>query len=217
MKITGAIFDMDGTLLDSMDYWGIAAGEYLKHLGIEVSENVDKYFLEEGIRAWYDYCVEKYALGEPFEVAKAWIYEFMNQRYRTVVKDKEGAREMLERLHSAGVKMCLATATNRPTVEMILERLSLGKYFDRAFTCGEVGVGKREPLIYNLALEHLGTDKETTYVFEDAHYALKTAHEAGFKTVCIYDKNAYEPIEEMKRLCDLYLSENDKYRFDFEV
>ena len=216
MKITGAIFDMDGTLLDSMDYWGVASGEYLKHLGIEVNENIDKYFLEEGIRAWFDYCVEKYGLNEPFEVAKSWIYEYMSQRYHTVVNIKKGAREMLESLYNKGVKMCLATATNRQTVEMVLKRLNLEKYFDRIFTCGEVGAGKREPLIYNLALEHLATPKEETYVFEDAHYALKTAHMAGFKTVCIYDKNVYATVDEMKALCDLYLAEEDEYRFDID-
>ena len=216
MKITGAIFDMDGTLLDSMDYWGVAAGEYLNSIGIKFTDDTNKRFLEDGIRAWYDYCKENYGLNDDFEAAKAHIYEFMNQKYHTVVKVKEGALEMLERLYNKGVKMCLATATNRPTVEMILDRLAMKKYFSSSFTCGEVGVGKREPLIYRLALESLGTDKETTYVFEDAHYALKTAHEDGFRTVCIYDKNVYVSKEEMKKLCDLYLDEDDKYNFDID-
>lgn len=214
MKITGAIFDMDGTLLNSMDYWGIVASEYLASLGIYPKDDTNKRFLETGMRAWYDYCQKNYALSADYDEAKRAIYDFMNQKYTTEIRLKDGAREMLERLSEAGVKMCLATATERPTVALALKHLGIEKYFSKIFTCGEVGAGKREPRIYNIALEYLGTPKDSTYVFEDAYYALKTASENGFHTICVYDKNVSTPKEQMRAMCELYLDEDDKYRFE---
>ena len=214
MKITGAIFDMDGTLLNSMDYWALVADEYLQTFGISSGEDTSRFFLENGMKAWHTYCVEKFGLNATFDEAKRRIYDFMDEKYDTVIDVKEGAREMLDALLAKGVKMCLATATDRASVEKILKRLGIEKYFSRIFTSGEVGAGKREPKIYQVALEYLGTDKETTYVFEDAIYAMRTAYGAGFRVVGVYDKNVYETEDEVRANCHVYLDKNSKYRLD---
>lgn len=214
MKITGAIFDMDGTLLNSMDYWALVADEYLQTVGISSGEDTSRFFLENGMKAWHTYCVEKFGLNATFDEAKRGIYDLMDEKYDTVIDVKEGAREMLDALLAKGVKMCLATATDRASVEKILKRLGIEKYFSRIFTSGEVGVGKREPKIYQVALEYLGTDKETTYVFEDAIYAMRTAYGAGFRVVGVYDKNVYATEDEVRANCHVYLDKNSKYRLD---
>ena len=214
MKITGAIFDMDGTLLNSMDYWALVADEYLQTVGISSGEDTSRFFLENGMKAWHTYCVEKFGLSATFDEAKRGIYDLMDEKYDTVIDVKEGAREMLDALLAKGVKMCLATATDRASVEKILKRLGIEKYFSRIFTSGEVGAGKREPKIYQVALEYLGTDKETTYVFEDAIYAMRTAYGAGFRVVGIYDKNVYATEDEVRANCHVYLDKNSKYRLD---
>ena len=214
MKITGAIFDMDGTLLNSMDYWALVADEYLQTVGISSGKDTSRLFLENGMKAWHTYCVEKFGLSATFDEAKRGIYDLMDEKYDTVIDVKEGAREMLDTLLAKGVKMCLATATDRASVEKILKRLGIEKYFSRIFTSGEVGAGKREPKIYQVALEYLGTDKETTYVFEDAIYAMRTAYGAGFRVVGVYDKNVYETEDEVRANCHVYLDKNSKYRLD---
>lgn len=216
MKITGAIFDMDGTLLDSMDYWGSVASEYLREIGIAPQDGEDRLFLESGMKEWYGHCVDTYGITLSHEEVKTGVYSAMNKKYATVVNLKDGALELLERLSKAGVKMCLATATDRPTVEMIIKRLGIDKYFSRIFTAQEVGVGKREPVIYERALEYLGTPKDETYVFEDAYYALVTAHGASFKTVGVYDKNVFVPREQILPLCTYFLDEDSKYHLDIE-
>ena len=216
MKIKGAIFDMDGTLLNSMDYWSTAPLEYLDSIGAKYGEDSSKIFLEDGMKRWVDYQNENYGTSLSFEEANAGIYSIMDEKYKTVVKVKDGVFEMLDKLKAHGVKMCLATATDRSSVEKILEKLGLTKYFSKIFTSSEVGKGKREPLIYELALEYLGTPKDETYIFEDALYAITTAHNNGFKVVGIYDKNAYAPKETIIALCDYYLDENDKYEFEIE-
>ena len=216
MKITGAIFDMDGTLLNSMDYWATVANEYLESLGITPKEDTCRRFLEDGMKSWYEYCQREYGLKAPFDEARRGIYRLMNAKYETVVELKDGARQMLDSLFESGVSMCLATATDRQTVEAILRRLNMEKYFSKIFTTGEVGVGKNEPIIYNVALEYLGTDKETTYIFEDAFYALRTAYTNGFKVVGVYDKNVYASSDEVKALCHVYLDKDSRYSLDLE-
>ena len=136
----------------------------------------------------------------------------MGEKYDTVVNVKDGAREMLEELYERGVKMCLATATDREQVEAILKRLGIEKYFSRIFTTSEVGVGKSSPRIYEIALEYLGTPKDETYVFEDAYYALKTAYENGFRTVGVYDKNVFVSEDEIRALSHYYIDKNNKYK-----
>lgn len=214
MKITGAIFDMDGTLLNSMDYWALVAEEYLNGQGITPTDNTNKRFLEDGMKAWFEDCQKRYGLSASYADAKSGIYALMAKRYENDVCLKDGVYELLEKLYQNNVKMCLATATDREAVEKILKKLGIEKYFSRIFTTGEVGVGKREPLIYQLALEYLGTDKETTYVFEDAIYAMKTAYTNGFKVVGIYDKNVYATEDEVKSFCHVYLDKNSHYRLD---
>ena len=216
MKITGAIFDMDGTLLNSMDYWATVPDEYLASLGITACESTSKRFLEDGMKNWYEYCQNKYSLTASYEDAKKEIYRLMDLKYESVIDIKDGARELLDLLYSKGIKMCLATATDRPSVEKVVKRLSLGKYFSHIFSTAELKMSKREPKIYELALEHLGTDKESTYIFEDAIYALKTAYTNGFNVVGIYDKNVYATEDEVKSYCHIYLDKDSKYKLDIE-
>lgn len=212
MKITGAIFDMDGTLLDSMDYWSIAPEEYLLSQGITPYGEARESYLTLGLKGWYEEAVKKYKLTHSYEEVKSFIYGYMNEKYRNTVKAKDGAINLLESLYQKGVKMCLATATDRDTVEPILKKLNMEKYFQGIFTTGEVGVGKNEPVIYQKALEFLGTDKESTYVFEDAVYAMETAFNNGFKVVGIYDKNVLTPESQVKKLCHIYLDKDNQYK-----
>lgn len=216
MKITGAIFDMDGTLLDSMDYWAIVAGEYLKSKGITPLEDDNRYFLEDGLNAWYKRTIEKHGVNASIEEVTRDIYEIVNGYYETVVAVKDGARELLENLKSKGVKICLATATDKQYVIKILERLKIKDYFSEIFTTREVGVGKSSPLIYHKAMEFLGTDPKTTYVFEDAYYAIKTCYNNGINVIGVYDKNIFVPKEEIKALCNHYIDETDRYKLDIE-
>ncbi|MBO5287153.1 MAG: HAD family phosphatase [Clostridia bacterium] len=216
MIITGAIFDMDGTLLDSMDYWSRAADEFLLRQGITPLDNTSDRFLSLGMKNWYEFAKEAYSLDITYDVAYQGIYDVMNEKYNTCVKVKDGVIEMLKALSKKGVKMCLATATDRSSVEGILKRLGIDKYFSKIFTSSEVGLGKRFPLIYERALEYLGTPRETTYVFEDALYAMKTAFENGFRVVGVYDKNVKATREEIESLCHIYLDENSKYKLELE-
>ncbi len=212
MKITGAIFDMDGTLINSMDYWAIVASEYLRSKGIEPPKDTDRDYLENGMKNWHQHACPEI----PYDEVSNGIYALMDKYYDSYVSIKDGAEEMLKNLKDHGVKICLATATDKFMVEKVLNKLGIREYFSAIFTSKEVGLGKRYPLIYEKSREFLGTDKETTYVFEDALYAINTCRQNGIKVVGVYDKNAYVSEQEIASLCDYYLDKDSKYQFEIE-
>lgn len=204
IKIKGAIFDLDGTLLDSMHIWDTIAEDYLKSHGITPNSDIREAVKSMSIQQVCEHFCNVYGLpltnGEIAKGVNGMIEDF----YFNHVVLKDGVPEMLNKLQSRGVKMCVATATDRYLVEAGLRRNGIFKYFSQIFTCTEVGAGKDEPDIFFHALEHLGTDIKETIVFEDALYAIKTAAEAGFIVAALYDNSAKDKQDEIKSCANYY-------------
>lgn len=215
MKIKGAIFDMDGTLLDSMKFWETVGIEYLERNGIEYTSDKENNVLEVGILGFSEYCNKTYGLNKDYKQVLGEIHKIMDEKYDTAVALKKGADKMLETLRQNGVKICLATATEASSAKKILEKLGVLDYFEHVITTSMVGQSKRSPLIYEKALELLGTKKEETYIFEDAVYAIKTAKGAGFNVIGIEDECSALPSNEVAKMCDYFLYEKDEYNLSF--
>ena len=204
MKLRGAIFDMDGTLLDSMQVWENAGEDYLRTLGCVPEEGVGELMKSMSLQQAALYCRERYALPLSVEEIMAGVNGRVERFYRQEARLKPGALDFLRTLSQRGVRMCLATATDLHLVEAALDRCGVRTYFSALFTCTQVGSGKDEPHIYRAALRHLGTGRADTLVFEDALYAARTAKGDGFVTVGVAD--AYEKSEgELERLSDFFL------------
>lgn len=202
--LTGAIFDFDGTLLDSMFIWDTIGEDYLRTLGKEPHEDLKETFMTLTLEEAAEYYREHYKVTLSVTEIVDSINAMVEGIYRTKVTLKPGVMAYLRLLKERGVKMCVATVTDRYLVEDTLERLGILHYFCGIFTCAEVGYGKDKPIIYQKALEHLGTAKEETFVFEDSLFALETAKIDGFPTVGVYDMHESRQ-EEMKRLADCYV------------
>ena len=202
--IKGAIFDLDGTLLDSMFIWDTSGEEYLRSLGKEPHEDLKETFMTLTLEEAAEYYREHYGVTLSVKEIVDGINAMVEQTYRTKVTLKPGISEYLAWLKENGVRMCVATVTDRYLVEETLERLGVRHYFSEIFTCAEVGFGKDKPIIYQKALEHLGTEKSDTYVFEDLPFALNTAKTDGFPTVGIYDRHEAHQ-DELKELADYYV------------
>ena len=202
--IKGAIFDLDGTLLDSMFIWDTIGEEYLRSLGKELHEDSKETFMTLTLEEAAVYYRENYGVTLSVGEIVDGVNSMVEQTYRTKVTLKPGIAEYLAWLKGNGVRMCVATVTDRYLVEETLERLGLRHYFLEIFTCAEVGFGKDKPVIYQKALEHLGTEKSDTYVFEDLPFALNTAKTDGFPTVGIYDRHEAHQ-DELKELADYYV------------
>ena len=210
--IKGAIFDLDGTLIDSMFIWDTIGEDYLKSLGIEPKENLAEVFktftLEQAAEYYRNYYRIKLSAREIVEG----INNMVAQIYRTKVDLKPGISDFLKRLQSLGVKMCVATVTDRIVAEDVLSRLNIREYFSEIFTCGEVGCNKETPEIYRKALTHLGTKKSETVVFEDVLHALKTAKDDGFKVAAVFDSHELQQTE-MKKISDYYITDFGSFCF----
>jgi len=193
--IKGAIFDFDGTLVDSMFIWDTFGEDYLRALGKEPRENLTETFKTFTLEQAAEYYREHYGVTLSVEEIVDGVNEMVAEMYRTKVILKDGVREFLEALKSQGVKMCVATVTDRPIVEDVLCNLGIRDFFTEIFTCAEVGHNKETPHIYRVALEVLGTSKEETVVFEDALHALMTAKNDGFTVAAVYDKHELRQTE----------------------
>lgn len=204
MKIKGAIFDVDGTLLDSMFTWRHRGELYLESLGIKPREGLHIDVRQLGFIKSADMIKEEYNLSSSSDEIRNEMMKIVNNYYQTCPQVKEGTIEFLEELKKNGVKMCIATATDRHMVEPGLINAGIRDYFDEIFTCGGLKTNKTKPYIFEKALEFLGTSKEDTVIFEDALYAVKTAKEAGFFVTGIYDEQEPEQ-EEFQALCDVFV------------
>lgn len=211
MNIEGAIFDLDGTLLDSMGIWDRAGEDFLLSLGITPRENLAETLKEMSLSQAAEYLQDKYDVSKSVEEIIRDVCHLVEDFYIEKVPLKEGVKEVLEYLGTNHVKMCVATASDRRLVEQALKRCGVLTYFSEIFTCNELGCGKDSPDIYEIARAHLGTSKENTFVFEDAIHAIKTAKAAGFPVVGIYDASEKDQ-ETVRFLSDLYLESFIKFK-----
>ena len=185
--LKGAIFDLDGTLFDSMFIWDTAGEVYLQSIGIEPKENLQKVLKPMSLLQSATYIQEKYSIPLTIEEIMDGINRTVEDFYFHTVQPKEGVIALLEQMKAQEIKMCIATATDRYQVEAALKRCGMEAYFSEIFTCTDVGHGKDEPIIFQKAMEYLGTTKADTVVFEDAYHAAKTAKSDGFIIAAVYD------------------------------
>ena len=198
-----AIFDMDGTLVDSMVYWKRLAEEFLHQKGVqsvpaEILEQIRPMTMTESAELFKQVF---HLEGAPENIAKE-MNALMDLHYHRDIPLKSGVREYLEQLHQTGTKMCVASATAEPLMEACLNRLGVAQYFEFLLSCETVGVGKNRPDVYFAAAERLMAEPEEIAVYEDALYAAKTAKAAGFYVVGVFDESAAKHFEELKRVSD---------------
>ena len=185
------IMDMDGTLIDSMPYWNTLSPDYLVSRGITKStEGLIERLRTMTMPEACVYLKKEYELPESPEELLTALNGVMRRHYEEDIPLKKGVREHLEELTWQGAKLCVVTATAIPLVRLCLERLDVVQYFDFLMSCEEVGCGKDRPDAFLEAARRLGASPQEIYVYEDSLTALKTAADAGFRTVAVYDPYA---------------------------
>ena len=188
--IKGAIFDVDGTLLDSMGIWEDAGKRYLHSIRVEPEENLSTVLFSMTLEEGAIYVRERYSLSQTVPEIVQGVLDEVRDFYYEEAPLKEGAKELLQALAERKIPMAVATSSEREYVEAAFRRLHIRQYFKEIFTCSE---------------NCLGTKPEETYVFEDVLHAIRTANGAGFQTVGIYDKYSEKDQEEIKRHASFYL------------
>lgn len=212
MQIKGAIFDMDGTLVNSLMWWDVfwsnLGKKYLNDPDFKPSEEDDRKVRTMIFSDCMEYIQKKYSIPASPQEILSYAHEDIERFYVEDVKCKEGAIELLEDLRSKGIKLCLASATRRDHVMLCLDNLDLTKYFDTVLSCADIGKGKDKPDIYLLALKKLGINAEDACVFEDSFVALETSKSIGCKTVGIFDKYNFGQ-DRLKNASIYYVAEGE--------
>ena len=214
--IRGAIFDLDGVLLDSMGIWNDLGARYLRSLHIQPEPGLNEILfamsMEQGA-AWLksrftlEYSEEKIVMDLKARIRKYYFEE---------VPAKSGARELLQCLAEQKIPAAVATSSPREHICRALERNGLLSFFDKIYTTSEIGESKHSPRVYLTAAEALGTELSRTLVVEDSLYALQTAGNAGFLTAGIYDALGEPDQEQLKKDAYIYcrdLTELQNYIF----
>lgn len=198
-----AIFDMDGTLVDSMPYWRGLADEYLSKKGVEYipPDTMDK-LKHRHMAESAAMLVDMFGMNcDPATVLQE-MTDVMRVHYEQDVVLKEGIIEYLEKLRARGVRMCVATATALPLVEVCLHRLGLRDYFEGLFSCQTIRVNKEHPDVYDAAARLMGAERGEIAVYEDSMMAAQTAKRAGYYVAGIYDDLGKAQWEKLSELSD---------------
>lgn len=203
--IRGAIFDLDGVLLDSMGIWNDLGARYLRGQGITPEPGLNAILFAMSMEQGAAYLKAHYPLPQSEAEIGDGIARMLADYYFYEVPAKPGAAALLAFLAERNIPMAAATSSPRTHVTQALRRLGLLPYLKEIFTTGEVGVSKHQPDIYHLAAEQLGTRPAETLVFEDSLYALKTAAGAGYRTVGVFDASGEVDQAGLSAAADAYL------------
>ena len=206
-----AIFDLDGTIVDSMVYWRGFEKAFLLENGIK-EEDIQKlskndWIGSDWVEALCEFFNKEYHFDLTPEKFHQWGIDFMMRKYETDVEFKPGAQQLLENLLAQGVKMCVCSSTDRFIMEPVLKKYDLDKYFQFTVHCREYGVEKNDPEIFRYCMNRLGAENPSEVaVFEDAYYSISTAASAGFYTVGMYDVTE-KNTEKVKEVANQYVTD----------
>ena len=213
--IKAGIFDMDGTLVDSMFMWdSLVLGifdDYGKVPTQEFVQNFLHYTVEETIQVMRDDFGFEQSADELFSEYAQRVTKF----YREDAKLKPGAREILRSMKDAGAKICLATITDRPNVEIVLGKYDLLKYFDHLVTIDSVNCPKSDPKFFQTCFDLLETQADECAFFEDSLRAGQQAKEMGSFLCGLFDSSwDKESEDELKAISDVYAQDLSHVRFE---
>ena len=206
MAIRGAIFDMDGTLTESMHLWIEIGRRYLEGLGYKVSPEQNHEMTRMLLEPMALYMQDEFGLAKSQEQIIAEINKIVEPGYFEDVAVKPTVVESLEAMQERGIRMCVATATDRHLTEACLKRNGIDRFFSAIFTCGEEHCNKRTSQIYDKARAHLGTSPEETYIFEDTYVSILGAKQSGCRVVALEDRWSVKKRDLINETADVYVA-----------
>lgn len=182
------IFDMDGTLLDSMEFWQNLGRQYLESKGKAPENNLEKIIESMTLKESASYFKTKYSLEEDVETIIKQVLDFIEDKYLNEIPLKKGVKDFLIKAHSNGYKMCILTTSEKSQAIGALKRTGVLDLFDAIYTDRDFDLSKKNPQIYIKTCEKMGESPSDTVVFEDALYAVESAKKAQCTVIGVYDE-----------------------------
>ena len=208
--VEAVIFDLDGTLMDSMTLWLEIDIEYLGRYGYTVPEDLQKSIEGMGFTETAYYFKDRFSIPESIDEIKQEWNRMAFHKYAHEVMMKPGAREFLNRLRSAGIHTAIASSNSRELIMACLENNGISHLFDYVVTSCDVAKGKPAPDIYLHAAKLLGTAPEHCFVFEDVPMGSLAGKNAGMRVCAVEDSFSIDQMEEKRRLADYYIDSYDE-------
>lgn len=206
-NIEGAVFDLDGTLLDSSWVWEKVDEKFLGDRGFQVPDDYVDEISPLGAERAAVYTIERFGLSEDKDdIVREWI-EMAKKEYATEVVCKPYAKEFLEELHKLNIKMAVATSSDRELFMKTLEREGILKYFQKIVTVDEVERGKGYPDIYEEAARRIKVNPHKCLVFEDILAGVTGASLGEFNVVAVFDEKSKHNWEKIKSISKYSINE----------
>ena len=205
----GAIFDLDGTLIDSMDVWEKIDIKFLEKRNISIPKDYIEKVNDMSFKEVAKYTIERFGLKEnEDDLIKEWnemaLFEYSNN-----IKLKPNVKEYLQKLKFNNIRIGLATSSPRELYEVVLKNNKIYDYFDTFTSLQDVKRDKNYPDIYLLTAKKLEVNIYDCVVFEDILVAINTLKKANFKVIGVYDKYSIKDIKEIK-------ASSDKFIYDYK-
>lgn len=203
----GAIFDVDGTLLDTMKVWQAVTSRFLTERNLPIVPEEMAAYKEMIIDESMTFIKQRYRLEESVEELKKEFNRLVADAYFFEVQPKNGAKEYMTKLKNAEVKIAVATSGYKDLAEAAFRRLGMAEMIDAYALSCEVGVKKSNPDVYLLAAERIAIPPKDCMVFEDILIGIEGAKKAGMKTTAIYDDLNAEDTQKLKLAADRYITD----------
>lgn len=207
LAIKAAIFDMDGTLIDTMPIWRSAGANYLSRLGVDVDPHLGARFFEMTVAETAEMIRREFCVDLSIEEIETGIFTEVERFYREEAPFKSGAIEFVRLLAEHEVPMCIVSSGTKPLISAALQRAGVLECFTEIFAAAQTGIDKRQPTMFMQAAELMGAQPFRTWVFEDALYAVQVVKPFGFHTVGIADELSAGIANQLAAEADLYWEE----------
>ncbi len=206
-KYDAVIFDLDGTLIDSMWVWEDVDDQFLKENNLTLHENLETHLEGKGFTETAEFFKEYFNLEHSVEDIKIRWNDIASVNYREKVVLKEDVIEFLEYLKSKGMKMGIATSNSRVLVEIILKKFEIDKYFSSVKISCDVEKGKPFPFVYQAVASELGVECSRCLVFEDVVNGVLAGKRAGMTVWGIEDRQSEESKQRVKEVADNWVND----------
>ncbi len=201
------LFDLDGTLVDSMWMWKAIDIEYLGRFGHSCPKDLQKAIEGMSFSETAVYFKERFQIPDSIEeIKEAWV-QMSLEKYRSQVPLKQGALEFLALIRERGLKAGIATSNGAAMVDAVLTSLNIRDYFQNVTTACEVAAGKPAPDIYLKVAKELQAEPSECLVFEDVPAGILAGKRAGMTVVAVEDDFSREMRQEKEELADYFIED----------
>ena len=205
--IQAVLFDLDGTLVDSMWVWRDIDIAYLGKFGLTLPESLQAEIEGKSFTETAVYIKERFDIPDSIEEMKAAWNRMAFDKYTHEVPLKKGAREFLNHCKEKGIRLGIATSNSRELVDNIIRVHGLSDYFTGVVTGCEVERGKPSPDVYLEAARRCGVEPSACLVFEDIIPGIMAGRAAGMKVCAVEDDYSLPQEMEKRRLADYYIKD----------